>query len=192
MNKIGTAFISGAIGLAIGAIGSYIFFKKKYESMYYNALEKAIDEECDRLRKRHGKTVELEEKEMIFENNDHTISPTPSSEQTPYHTMISKVQNNTPEEIDPDRPHFIDEDEYRFLPPEYDFRELQLLRKDGTVLDENDEIVDEPDIYISGLEKEIEKMSHLEHCYILIESVRIAVDLVTLDDSYDSLFGGEI
>ena len=187
MNKIGIGFLSGALGILIGSIGSYIFFKKKCESMYYEELHKAIDEECENIRLQHQKIMrENEGKVTSPVEVPEVISNVVAHSNTPYHNMLNIVN----ETIDPDvvdgteGPEFITEDVFASLSQKYEIRELQLLRGDWTMLDDNDELVDESNLYISGLEEELKKVPHLEHVYILIERMSIAVDLVLLDDSY--------
>lgn len=205
MNKIEVGFLSGTIGLILGALGTYIFVKKKYEDKYYEELHKAIDEECERLRKGHSEIMSEEDSydrksnpEIVLKNTEPDISPTVETQDTPYLTMLKRVEDHlaetqSPPDDDPDNmppivPHFIDEDEFRFLPPKYEIRELQYLKKDGTVLDVNDEIVEEPGIYISGLEDELKKMGHYEAAYILVERIGVAVEIVVLEDGYGDLF----
>lgn len=189
MNKALVAIVSGAIGMVVGSIGSYIFFKKKYETDYYDALEKAIDEECEAARKRHSEIQKaIKEETQVIRKVDSTTYEVALSAAKSY-TALSEPG---PDEVNAgEGPRLISEDEYRFLPPNYDIREFQYLRKDGTMLDVEDQIVDFPEVYISGLEKEIENAPHLSHVYILIENVKIGVDLEVIDASYESIYETE-
>lgn len=190
MNKVLVAVVSGAIGMVVGSIGSYIFFKKKYESKYYEALEKAIDEECLAIRTRSAAARKIiVEGEKNIEVADHQDVP------TTYEAAVQVAQlysNNRP---DPDEvnagegPMLIDEDEYHFLPPNYETRELQYFRGDGVFLDINDEMVEEPGIYIRGVEQELDRPPHLGHLYILIEDMKMAVDIEVIDEKYENVFG---
>lgn len=205
MNKIALSILSGAIGLAIGAVGTYILVKKKYEEMYYDELHKAIDEECERLRKNRGSTDSKEapvisfdiseEDAKIIKERIESEDKSPVSILNSYQECVIDVSRLTAQELRKNKdgePRFIDEDEFRFLPERYEIRELQYLLQDGTVLDVNDEMVDDPGIYISGLEEEIKKMYDGEAAYILVEYLGVAVELVALDTSYQSMFGEDL
>lgn len=196
MNKIGVGILSGTIGFVIGAIGTYILLKKKMEDAYYQELHNAIDEECDRLRKAHkeavGATIEdAQIQEKIFEKPNVEVKDEVVNQ---YKVALETAYGGAaPEEITPDTtegPRFIDEDEYRFLPPKYEIRELQYYCLDGVFLDVNDEIVDNPDIYISGLKDELDKMGDYTSAFILIESIGVAVEVVVFQRSYSETFGG--
>lgn len=199
MNKISLSILSGAIGLAIGSIGTYILLKKKYEETYYDELHKAIDEECEILRTKHSNIVkEHTDKEVkIFNRPDTDVSEDPENigindYQKRLLDLGEIFLEGIQDGIDSCRPHFIDEDEFRFLPEKYEIRELQFLRQDGTVLDVNDEIVADPEIYISGLRDKLEMMHDGEAAYILVESIGVAIEIVILDGSYQNIFGEEL
>lgn len=189
MNKIAIGFLSGTIGLIVGSVGSYIFFKKKYTDLYYEKLQEAIDEECESLRERHA-FVSTGEK-MLEKAKEDIIKETVT--ENPYHEILNNLKEcPPPETVDGvDGPRFIDEEEFRFLDSRYDIREYQYLSRDGTLLDENDETILNPEIYISGLEDVLKDLPPLSHTYILVDNMSVAIDMVILDDSYNSLFGIE-
>ena len=201
MNKVGLSILSGAIGLAVGAITTYIFLNKKYEEEYYWKLHEAIDEECEHLRKKHSEMLknksldndlssEPEESKIFNCKNVEVQDPDNKISGNEYHKRLKETLENVMDKVEEElKPRFIDEDEFRFLPSKYEIRELQYLLKDGTVLDVNDEVVSDADIYISGLEEELKKMSHYATAYILVERIGVAVEITTLDVSYNDLFG---
>lgn len=178
MNKVGIGLLSGVVGLAVGVIGTYIFLKKKYEDDYYWKLRTAIDEECERLRANH--TDVLKGKEMLVDKISCMVEDKGSNS---YQERIIEVENMINESGE-EGPRFIDEDEFRFLPSKYEIRELQYYTKDGVVLDQNDEIVEDAGIYISGLEERLRNMNHYETAWILVDHIGVAVEIVVLDESY--------
>lgn len=184
MNKILVGFLSGSVGVLTGAIAGYIFFKKKYEKMYYEKLQEAIDKECDNLR--HYKQS-IENGEKLVDGHS-----TPQVEND-YAKAVEKLPDviNDPSEcaIESRGPQFIDEDEYRFLVDTYETRELQYLSGDGTVLDINDEIVTDPGIYISGLEEQLKTYEDGYTVYILLEELHVVVEMVIIKETYQDLFG---
>ena len=199
MNKIEIGLLSGAIGLVLGSIGTYIFLKKKYEDDYYWKLREAIDEECERLRNSHKKISKEETPstdEKIFNKPNCTVEDKSPNE---YYERLNEigtglnagfvkgVEDGASESTEAG-PHFIDEDEFRFLPSKYEIRELQYFKDDGTVLDHNDELVENPSIYISGLEEELKKMGHYQTTWILVESIGVAVEIVVLEGTYEEMF----
>lgn len=174
MNKIAVSFVSGIVGGLIGAVSCYIFLKKKFESQYYEEVKKAIDEECNRLRANHKEAGGIDEAPVQTEE---------SKDQNSYEQAIHWLSDDQIEVVDEgvkDDPHFIDEDEFRFLPPRYEVRELQYILGNGTILDINDEIVPDSFIYIKGLEDEIKKLRRYETVYILVESIGVAVEMVAI------------
>lgn len=193
MNKVATIVLSSGIGFIVGSIATYIFIKKKYEGRYYDELHKAIDEECERLRARHQKkdfeSIIPDDEEKIFERPN---APIDDDSDNPYQQKLEAINSGVEEMEEPveesQGPRFIDEDEFRFLPPKYEIRELQYLSIDGTVLDENDEIVEEPQIYISGLEETLKGMNHYETAYILVESIGVACEVVVLRMTYQDVY----
>lgn len=201
MNKIALTILSGAIGLVSGIVGTYIFIKKRYENKYYEELRKAIDEECERLRENHEKVVSTTETKVdgpveLPEEVENIVRKSPVLSTNEYHERLEELGQTMIEGIESaiknDGPQFIYEDEFRFLPEKYEIRELQYLRQDGTVLDENDEIVVEPNIYISGLEDTLRQMGDGERAFILVENMGLGVEIVILDGTYQDLFGDEL
>lgn len=199
MNKIGIGLLSGGIGFVLGSIVTYIFIKKKYEDDYYSKLQEAIDEECERLRNGHKEVSQYEKpatEEKIFDKPNCTVEDKSPNE---YHERLNElgtvlnaglvegVEDGVSESTE-SGPHFIDEDEFRFLPSKYEIRELQYFKDDGTVLDHNDELVENPSIYISGLEEELKKMGHYQPTWILVESIGVAVEIVVLEGTYEEMF----
>lgn len=207
MNKIFSCIFGIVIGAGIGSIGGYIYFKKKYEDMYYESLRNAIDEECERIRKDHEELLKkirheqesfyLEKKEAKTEevleiNTDpHEAEHTKAGVNGYQATLLAaeayiSVTENAERPLQSDEPpREIDEDEFRFLPSDYEIYEFQYFKGNNVVLDENDEVVDTPNLYISGLEQEIAKKADSETMYILIERLKVAIEMVIYDDQYE-------
>lgn len=177
MNKIAISLLSGLAGMAIGAVGGYFFCKKRIQDSCYEELRRAIDDECEHLRKSWG-TWNRKRTESRIEPSQNENSPTESTDPkpevnedfNPYITAIKRCRESVvlgvPSENGPyDKndivptfpygadlpPLLITFQEFNDLDPMFHYIEWTYYIDPiggNTILDENDQLVDIEDAQV--------------------------------------------
>lgn len=137
MNKYIIGILTFAAGAAVGSVVTWQLLKNKYEQI--------AQEEIDSVKEVFSKRAEKEKEENEVEKND--VAETRPNLDKPDLSEYASIleENNYAEEphMPEDVPYFIPVDDYG----EFDDYETHLLTAyiDGTLLDDNDEIIDNPD-----------------------------------------------
>lgn len=200
MNKI----IYGAVGFLIGAVsgafGARIYLKNRYEAL--------ADKEIDEVKKMYlEKEIELESKiseEKPKKKKASTKKKETKSEKTEekpkrvkqkinYNDISRKeeevkAENEAPEEEEPAEPYEITFQEFDDEHPEYDKINLSYYDEDGSLVTDDEEIVDADDtIGVENLDKFVS--DEMNEMYVRNNAISTDYDIALVYGNYVKMMG---
>ena len=147
-------FLKGAVifllGAGVGASGSYVYFKKKYD-------EKKAD--LDELREHYlgkieEKNINEAAKKIIEKQGYVTYDKKPKEvDEVVADGIISPPIIDTPPEDYPDEPIMINEEDYSEREFSFDKREIDFYMEDKALVDEVNELMDSDSVGYENLEE---------------------------------------
>lgn len=213
MTSIGKSIISFGLGLAVGAVATHFLWNKKKEEEFYDTLQKAIDDECENLRRMHsalepfGPKKDTKDDQTIEPKGGNSVDHTPPPPlpegvvmATDYDTYADAMRRTgtamhvTPEDIsdDPEEgklfgdndPYQIDRQDYVALPSKFEFLEFSYYTGCRTLTDENDEVVENPWPYIGEVLNE-PKPDENGYVFIIAEREGVACEIKIYNCCYE-------
>ncbi len=202
--------LSCFLGVGIGAGGMYIFLKKKMEKMYYEELRKAIDEECSNIRKFNAeKLTPLGPTSDPVREQDAEESEEKSKDYVDYTSFFQQAQvseddsglvflDEDPEDDDdPDAgkifedrdPYIITGEDFVNLPPRYEFYTWGYFARDQTFVDDTEEPIDNPYIYVGNLFDDEKVFKGKKYVYVIAERQGCAMEIEIFDSAYGEYIG---
>lgn len=209
MTKFGIGAISALVGALAGAVGGYFFCKKRLEDAYYDQLKTAIDEECNHLREMNVRRAAKASKTKVAEEPKHELPKEPIKlteydRPNPYEEALAKCRAGVkPEDLIPDDeeqstgkrysdPVLVTEQEFNDLNGMWTYHEWDYLMRDGVVLDEQDQVVEDADLYLgAALVDLLARGAEMDgsEAFIIAPNYRAAVRVTLVWDSYEGFFG---
>lgn len=180
-----SVFSAMGVGIAIGALCTKSYFEKKYRDIAEEEIE-SVKRTFSNRKEKVKDDIPVETNKIEQPSMHEVQSYSNFNEKIEIYNYSNRAESEHPSEEDIKPPYFIDIEDYDAHLPAYSKRELVYYMDDGTLLDEEENILSVVDTIGDNNLEEFE--NSLEGCcYIRNEQLQEDYEVSKIFDSYASL-----
>lgn len=124
------------LGAGVGATGSYVYFKKKYDER-----KEELDELKEHYQAKINKEIDLKTVDKIIEKQGYVSYDKKVVEKEDTNMIVNAIHDAPPEDY-PEEPIVINETDYSEGELSFDKREFDYYIEDHALVDENEELME--------------------------------------------------